>query len=316
MAFELDPQILEALAPLMAGGDPSPPPPAGDWKTRRENATGLMAALNAAKPEVSGVTRTSYSTKASDGADIPMVWYAPEGEQPGSAVLYIHGGGMILGSVELYDRAIAGYVAASGVPLLAVDYRLAPEFRHPVPVNDCYSAVKWLADNATMLQVDPARIAVMGDSAGGGLAAGVVLLAKDLGEPAIARQILIYPMLDDRTTTPDPEIAPFAVWTYDDNITGWEALLGADAGTDQASPYGAPARRTDLSGLPPAYLDVGELDVFRDEDTEYAMALARAGVPVEFHIHPGAPHAFESIAPASDVGKRAIADRVRWIKLL
>jgi acetyl esterase/lipase len=202
------------------------------------------------------------------------------------------------------------------VPILAVDYRLAPEFPDPVPVEDCYAALQWLADNASSLGVDPARIGVMGDSAGGGLAAGLALLAHDRGGPAIARQILIYPMLDDRTTTPDPNIVPFAVWTYDDNVTGWGAYLGEAAGTDAASVYAVPARRQDLSGLPPAYIDVGVLDVFRDEDAAYATALARAGVSVEFHLYPGAPHGFEAIAPASDIGSRALADRARWMTLL
>jgi len=116
-----------------------------------------------------------------------------------------------------------------------VDYRIAPEHPHPTPVEDCYAALRWLADNASTLGVDPARIAVMGDSAGGGLAAGVALLARDRGGPVVAQQLLIYPMLDDRTQTPDPELLPYLTWTYDDNVTGWAALLGASAGTDDVS---------------------------------------------------------------------------------
>jgi acetyl esterase/lipase len=156
----------------------------------------------------------------------------------------------------------------------------------------------------------------MGDSAGGGLAAAVALLARERGGPAISCQVLIYPMLDDRTTTPDAQIAPFATWTYDDNITGWGALLGERAGSDGVSPLAAPARATDLTGLPPAYIEVGELDIFRVEDVGYAGRLAAAGVRAELHVHPGAPHAFDAIAPDASVTMRAVEDRLRVLRSL
>jgi acetyl esterase/lipase len=164
--------------------------------------------------------------------------------------------------------------------------------------------------------VDPARIAVMGDSAGGGLAAGVCLLARDRGGPPVAQQLLIYPMLDDRAQMPDPQLLPFLTWTYDDNVTGWAALLGDSAGTDAVSPYAAPARATDVSGLPDTYIDVGDLDIFRDEDITYAQRLADAGVPTELHLHPGCPHAFETLARKADVSRRAISDRMRRLRTL
>ena len=211
----------------------------------------------------------------------------------------------------LYDVAVRDYVAASGVPMLVVDYRVAPEHPHPTPVEDCYAALEWLVANASTLGVDPARIAVMGDSAGGGLAAWVCLMARDRGGPAIAQQLLIYPMLDDRTATPDPQLEPFLTWTYDDNITGWGALLGASAGTEAVSPYAAPARAEDLSGLPDTYLDIGDLDIFRTEDVVYATRLADAGVPTELHVHPGCPHAFEALAADAPVSRRVVADRIR-----
>jgi acetyl esterase/lipase len=164
--------------------------------------------------------------------------------------------------------------------------------------------------------VDPARIAVMGDSAGGGLAAGVCLLTRDRSGPAVAAQLLIYPMLDDRAHPPDPQLLPFLTWTYDDNITGWAALLGNAVGTDAVSPYAAPARATDLSGLPATYIDVGDLDIFRDEDITYARRLSEAGVPTELHLHPGCPHAFEVLARGADVSRRAIDDRTRRLRSL
>lgn len=316
MPFTLDPQVATALAPIMAATEGVDPPKVGDIATRRENAEGLFGLITAGLPANDQVTRTSYTTKAEDGTDVALTWFAPPGEAPGSAALYIHGGGMIFGNLTQYDAIIARYVADSGVPMLAVEYRLAPEFPDPTPVQDCYAGLAYLAEHATELGVDPTRIAVIGDSAGGGLTAGVTLLAHDRGGPAIAQQILIYPMLDDRNTTPDPEIAPMAVWTYDDNITGWDALLGDKAGGDGVSVYAAPARREDFAGLPPTYIDVGEIDIFRDEDVHYAARLSAAGVPVELHLHPGAPHAFEGLAPTSDVGARAIADRVRRLRSL
>ena len=160
---------------------------------------------------------------------------------------------MIAGSVPIFDG-----------PLLSLQYRLAPEHPHPVPVEDAYARLTWLAGHAGQLSIDPGGIAVMGDSAGGGLAAGVAILSRDRQGPAIAHQLLIYPMLDDRTTTPDPYIAPFAGWSYDDNATGWNALLGAGHEKRDVDPAAAPGHLKDARGLPPAYIEVGQLDVFRD----------------------------------------------------
>lgn len=316
MAFSMDTQVQEAMAPLLAMMAETTPPPPGDWEARRQNVDALLESLAGAQPRPTDVTTTDAETTADDGTTIALRWYTKDGATPGSAVLYLHGGGMILGSLELYDPRVAAYVSASGVPMLQVEYRLAPEHPHPTPVEDCYAALRWLVDHAAELGVDPARIAVMGDSAGGGLAAGVALMARDRGGPAIARQVLIYPMLDDRTTTPDPEIAPFATWSYDDNVTGWGALLGEAHGTDGTPPFAAPARATDLAGLPPAYVEVGELDAFRDEDVAYARRLAAAGVSTELHVHPGCPHAFEAFAPDSDVAQRSTADRIRTLRSL
>jgi acetyl esterase/lipase len=316
VTLSLDPEVQEAMAPLLELMAAAAPPPAGDWQTRRQNVAGLMEQLFASQPAPTDVQRTDHEVTTEDGTTLALRWYTRSGQTPGPAVLYLHGGGMILGSLELYDPTVARYVSASGVPMLQVEYRLAPEHPHPTPVEDCYAALVWLVEHAAELGVDPARIAVMGDSAGGGLAAGVALLARDRGGPAIARQVLIYPMLDDRTTTPDPEIAPFATWTYDDNVTGWGALLGEAAGTDDVSPHAAPARALELAGLPPAYVEVGELDAFRGEDVAYAGRLAAAGVSTELHVHPGCPHGFESFAPGTDVARRSRADRERVLRSL
>ena len=315
MGLKFDPQVLEGLAPVLSIRPPLEPPEVGDVDARRDNTRRLFAHVLASRPPVAGVDVERYSVVSDDGTTIPLSWYSrADSTEPGSAVLYIHGGGMIMGLEELgdmYESGVRRYVADSGVPMLVVDYRRAPEFPHPVPVQDCYAALLWLASHAEELGVDPARLAVMGDSAGGGLAAGVCLLARDRGGPAIAQQILVYPMLDDRTSVPDPQLLPFLTWTYDDNVTGWRALLGESAGDGDVSPYAAPARATDLSGLPPTYIEVGELDIFRNEDISYARRLADAGIPTELHLHPGCPHAFETLAPNAPVSQRAVANRVR-----
>jgi acetyl esterase/lipase len=319
VALGIDAQVLAAMAPLLEALGEAEKPAIGDVESRRVNGHRMFDYVASTWEPIAGVQRDSHTLTTADGATLDLDWYHTPTGQPGAAVLYLHGGGMIFGLEHLgslYDLAVRDYVATSGVPMLVVDYRIAPEHPHPTPVEDCYAALRWLADNAAKLGVDPARIGVMGDSAGGGLAAGVSLLARDRGGPAIAQQLLIYPMLDDRTGTPDPQLVPFLTWTYDDNVTGWAALLGDTAGTDAASPYAAPARATDLSGLPDTYIDIGDLDIFRDEDITYARRLSDAGVPTELHLHPGCPHAFEALARGADVSQRAIGDRVRRLRTL
>jgi acetyl esterase/lipase len=260
------------------------------------------------------VKMTDFEARADDGATVALRWYAKEGSKPGSAVVYLHGGGMILSNIGLYDGTVARYVSASGVPMLSVEYRYAPEHPGLTPVEDSYVALRWLSDHGAELGVEPGRIAVMGDSAGGGIAAGLALLARDRGGPAIAQQILVYPMLDDRTTVPDPELVPFAGWTYEDNLTGWSALLGEAVGGPDVSPYVAPARLSDAADLPPVYIDVGELDIFRNESIEFARRTTLAGVSTEIHVHAGVPHGWDVVAPEADVTTRAMADRVRRLK--
>jgi acetyl esterase/lipase len=320
MALGIDEQILAEMAPLLAELGESTPAAVGDVHARRISGHRMFDLVGSRRAPTAGVDIEQHTVTAADGATVALTWYHASGaESPGSAALYLHGGGMIFNLEQigvLYDLAVREYVAASGVPMLVVDYRVAPEHPDPTPVEDCYSALVWLADHAADLGVDPARLAVMGDSAGGGLAAGVCLVARDRGGPAVAQQILIYPMLDDRPATPNPELEPFLTWTYDDNVTGWGALLGNNAGGEGVSPYAAPARADDLTGLPDAYIDVGDLDVFRDEDIEYARRLGDAGVPTELHVYPGCPHAFEALAHEAAVSRRAISDRVRRLRAL
>lgn len=209
-------------------------------------------------------------------------------------------------------------MSRTGVPFLFIDYRLAPEVKAPVQVTDAYAGLKWLHNHAPELGVDPNRIAIMGDSAGGGITASLAHYIKLKGSPRVVRQILIYPMLDDRNIHPDPAIAPFATWSTDDNITGWTALLGDRRGADDVSVLEAAGRMTpaEARGLPPAYIDVGELDLFRDEDLEYARNLGRGGVSCELHLVPSVPHAYESFAPESDVARFIMDKREQVIKAI
>jgi acetyl esterase/lipase len=315
MALNIDPQVMAALTGFGPIGQPGPA--VGDVESRRAGLTAGMAALAASRHPLAGVGRTDYVITTADGHQLPVWWYRDAAaDQRGSAVVFLHGGAMIVPLLPIHDHVARSYVKATGVPMLLVDYRVAPEHPHPIPVEDCYTALCWLAGNAAELGVDPKRIAVMGDSAGGGLAAGVSLMARDRGGPALALQLLIYAMLDDRTVLPDPQLPPeYLTFNYDDNHTGWGALLGAPPHND-ASPYAAPARAADLSALPDAYIDVGDLDILRDENIDFARRLMAAGVPTELRVHPGLPHGFDMIAPDATASHRVIADRIRRIKRL
>jgi acetyl esterase/lipase len=233
---------------------------------------------------------------------------------------------MIAGSVPVLTPAIAKMVVLAGVPFLAVDYRLAPEVQAPVPVTDSYAGLLWLHAHAAELGVDPKRIGVVGESAGGGIGASLAHYVKQQHEkqgnheeiPTLQRQVLVYPMLDDRTTTSavEKEIEPFLLWNRDDNETGWAALLGSRRGGDDVTVIEAAGRMTveQARGLPPTYIDVGELDLFRNEDLIYAQTLGLAGVSCELHMVPGAPHAFDGIVPGSEIVELCMKARVRHLR--
>ncbi len=215
-------------------------------------------------------------------------------------ILHIHGGGYVMGAPEMTLESDAAYARNLGAVTVSVDYRLAPETPHPGPVEDCYAALSWLHREAAALGVDPARLVVTGESAGGGLAAALVLLARDRGEIPVAFQHLVFPMLDDRTVThSDPsEMHGEFVWTREANRFGWASLLGAEPGGADISPYAAPARAENLAGLPPTFIACGALDLFLEEDMEFARRLIRAGVATELHVYPGAPHGFMFVPDA------------------
>jgi acetyl esterase/lipase/amino acid transporter len=211
------------------------------------------------------------------------------------ALLWIHGGGYVLGNAAQDDVLCRSYVERLGVVVAAAEYRLAPEHPYPTPLEDCYRALTWLAG---LPGVDPGRIVIAGASAGGGLAAALAFLARDRGEVSPVLQVLSYPMLDDRTTDPALDRRGFRLWNSASNRIGWRSYL---QGADPA--VAVPARRTDLAGLPPAWLGVGTLDLFHDEDLAYAERLRGAGVPCELHVVPGAFHGFDALAPRTSIAR-------------
>lgn len=256
-------------------------------------------------------------TKTKDGFDLPMRVHKPQKPRTGKmpALLSIHGGGYVIGDAALGDQTSRLRADAAGCVVVSVDYRLAPEHPYPIPTEDCFAALEWIHAQADALNVDRNRIGITGDSAGGGLAAGVTLLARDRGGPKIAFQHLIYPMLDDRTCLRKdvPPNVGAHIWTPASNTFGWTSLLGRAPGGADISEYAAPARAFSLAGLPPAFIYVGALDLFVDEDIAYAQRLMQAGVSTELHVYPGAYHGFE-IGVDAAVTKQAAQDSIAALK--
>ncbi|MFN3003836.1 alpha/beta hydrolase [Mycolicibacterium wolinskyi] len=219
---------------------------------------------------------------------------------PGPALLWMHGGGYVLGSPAQDDALCRRFANELGATVAAVKYRLAPQNPYPAALEDCYSALTWLAALPT---VDPARVAIGGASAGGGLAAALAILARDRGVP-LAAQLLVYPMLDDRSTGPELDSPGHRLWTQGSNKFGWAAYLG-----DADPALAVPARHEDLSGLAPAWIGVGTLDLFHDEDLAYAERLRAAGVPCEVEVVDGAFHGFDQIAPKTPVSRDFLASQ-------
>lgn len=227
------------------------------------------------------------------------------------ALYHMHGGGYVFGSRAMDDLRFDRWCPALGCVGISVEYRLAPETPYPGPLEDCYAALHWVIDHAPELGIDRDRLGIGGASAGGGLAAGLALLVRDRAEFQIAFQLLIYPMIDDRMATPSSSWE-VPVWTPRSNQAGWRAYLGPRFGRE-VPPYAAAARATDLAGLPPAYLMVGALDGFLDEDVDYAVRLARAGVPTDLRVYAGAPHGFDGLTPGTRLARLARRDMEEWL---
>jgi len=250
------------------------------------------------------VTVAEHLVAGAPGApEVRLYVYTPPGPKTlRPALFHIHGGGYVLGDAAMMGPLSQARASGLDCVVVSVDYRLAPETPYPGPVEDCYAALSWTVEHAAELGIDPRRIVVGGESAGGGLAAALCLLARDRAWPAVAYQFLIYPMLDHRTATPadlyaNPHAGEFA-WTHPANRFGWSAMLGTIDPAAGVPSYCSPARAATLAGLPPAFIGVGALDLFVDEDIDYAARLGRDGVPVELHVYPGAFHAFDAVATA------------------
>src|SRR4051794_11256321 len=268
-----------------------------------------LAAVGRARWRPSGRVRTEdeHIPGRPGDPDVRLRVHRPLGRPTGAALLWIHGGGHVLGSADQDDPLLDAVVDRTGCTAVAVDWRRAPEHPYPSALEDCYTGLGALA--AGRLGDVPARIVVAGSSSGGGLAAGLALLARDRGEHALAAQLLIYPMLDDRARTPSSRaVTDPRVWNDESNRLGWTAYLGGLSG-DAVPAYAAPARAEDLAGLPPTWIGTAELDLFRDENLEYAGRLYAAGVPTELHAYPGAVHGFELFAPEAAVSRRFLRDR-------
>jgi len=255
------------------------------------------------------LTRGGAVTFTEQDADgVPVLVLRPARLPEGRPVLHVHGGGMVAGTRRSDLHVLAEWVEELGVVLISPEYRLAPEHPHPAPVQDCYRTLTWMERNGFTAPV------VAGTSAGGGLAAAVTLMARDFGGPAISGQLLISPMLDDRCETPSShQFLDGTTWVRTSNITGWTALLGASRGGPDVTPFAAPARALDLSGLPPTYVDVGSADLFRDEAVDYAARIWRAGGDAELHVWPGGCHGFDQLVPDAALSRRARAARIAWL---
>lgn len=282
-----------------------------DIGATRAGLEALLGAMPA--PELPDDVAISEQTVGDPGVRIKLYRPVSLPDTGAPALLWIHGGGMVLGNADGDDLRCATIAREVSTLVVSVDYRLAPEHPFPAPVDDCMTALNWLAAEVDILGVDPGRIAVGGLSAGGGLAAGVALRARDEGGPALCFQLLVYPMLDDRNQTPSSHaILDTRVWNRAANLTAWAAYLGhgVTPGGADVSIYAAPSRATDLSGLPPAYIPVGTLDMFLDEDIAYARALNEAGVDAELHVYPGAFHASNTLVPHAPMSQRWLANEL------
>jgi acetyl esterase/lipase len=258
---------------------------------------------------------------ASDGAAITLHWFTPpaaagtsDTSDAGAAIIHAHGGALVAGEVAHFAPFIGQYVGASGVPFLSVEYRLAPEVTGSTPGDDVYTGLTWLREHAAELGVDPNRIAVMGESAGSTLAAAAAIRATQESVP-LARQILIYPMLDNREAPLDEHLVPFSADLHTLKHTGWISLLGDAHADDQPSTI-VPAQLADFTGLPAAYLEVGELDAFRDETVTYAQRLWAAGVSTELHVLPGLNHGWDHFAPGISIRAEVFARRISILRSL
>ena len=310
----LDPELAEILAAYPAGVDPGSSLMDMEVIRLLRNTLDLLHATGGELPSDDRVVVGNRTIPGHDaGAEIPVRVYAPAspGDAASPGVVFFHGGAFVLGDMYTEELRCLRYAADAACVVVSVDYRLAPEHPYPAGVDDCVAGLLWTVANAAELGIDPARIAVAGSSAGGALAAAVALMARDVGGPPIAFQLLNYPVMDDRMQTPSmKQFDATPLWTSSSTAQMWGHYLGARR-DGEVSPYAAPARAADVSGLPPAYVLTADLDPLRDEGIDYARRLMEAGIPTELHTVSGACHGFDIVAAGSALGQRAIDEQVQ-----
>jgi acetyl esterase/lipase len=249
-----------------------------------------------------------------DFGDSGVRVYTPNGEPSGAGLLWIHGGGYIIGNANINDRDCALYAKKLNLTVVSVEYRLAPKHPFPAASDDCFAAWQWFLNHADELGVSPHRIVISGQSAGGGLAAGLVQRIHDAGGIQPAGQALFCPMLDDRTATrTELDSLKHRLWSNKNNRGAWRYYLNQEPGLESVPAYAAPARREDLSNLPPTWMAVGDIDLFFDENQQYAKRLQEAGVDCEFRIAPGGPHGFEGLVPDADISKNILQSNNQFL---
>ncbi|MET8977916.1 alpha/beta hydrolase [Streptomyces sp. NPDC004539] len=310
----LDPEVAAALAAI-------PGPLLGDFTP--EGIAAVRRGVAAASPTDEQLSQNGYfevedrPVPGPPGApDITLLICRPRGATASRPVLYhAHGGGMMFGDRRSGLDTLLRSARELEAVVVSVEYRLAPEHPHPAPVEDVYAGLVWTSGNATGFGGDPHRIVLAGTSAGGGLAAATALLARDRQGPRPVAQLLLCPMLDDRDDSPSArETTDLATWNRAANKAGWTALLGDRRGSPDVPPYAAPSRADDLSGLPPAFLDVGSAEIFRDEVVAYASRIWQAGGDAELHVWPGGCHVFDEFAPQAAISRAALSARSDWLR--
>ncbi|HEY1529222.1 MAG TPA: alpha/beta hydrolase [Galbitalea sp.] len=305
-----DPEFLEAIALVNA----EPPLTVDTIVDRRSNPFAPPIEVQLEGHDVLMEHRTIPGPDGDPDIEI-SIFRKPDHVAGSPGIYHTHGGGMISGDRFGGMEIVLEWLEELDAVVVSVDYRLAPEHPDPAPVNDCYAGLKWMAEHADELGFDPARLMIAGGSAGGGLAAGVTLMARDLGAPALAASMLIYPMIDDANdTVSSHQFDGIGVWPKSSNEIGWNALLGDRRGRDDVSIYAVPARAKDLSNLPPTYIDVGSAEVFRDEDVAYASRIWAAGGECELHVWSGAFHGSDLFMKASTQSTVRNELRTRWVK--
>jgi acetyl esterase len=302
MTYAFDPEIAAAIPLLPADQQDA------DVQTWRQRTAELFAGMPPV--DTTGVTIEDRLVPGAVGdPQVPIRIYRPTGNYTPAAIYDVHGGGFTVGDLEMNHRTNVTLARELGVVVVAVDYRLAPESPFPEPLEDVYAGLVWTASHGDELGIDAGRIVIHGSSAGGGLCAGLALLARDRGGPPIAFQYLNVPELDDRLATESMTVfTDTPLFNRPAAVTSWDCYLGLDrAGGEDVSVYAAPARATDLSGLPPTYIAVMEFDPLRDEGIAYAQALLAAGVTVELHLFPGTFHG-SSLVEYAAVSQRERAE--------